>query len=130
MAGKNYLVAMADISEVLPLPSLTAVPLTKPWFRGVANVRGNLYCIVDMALYEQSGAASGDTQNRVLLIAERYAFNVALLVDRVLGLRDARTWHQGETDGMIEYQDEQGTLWHTLNIASLLEQPEFLQIGS
>ena len=40
IAGQNWLVDMVDIDEVLPLPALTPVPFTKPWFRGVANVRG------------------------------------------------------------------------------------------
>src|SRR3970040_1696236 len=84
IAGQYWLVDMTDIGEVLPLPALTHVPLTKPWFRGVANIRGNLYSIVDLAVYQRSGAASGDINNRVLLIADQYAFNAALLVDRVL----------------------------------------------
>lgn len=159
IAGRNWLVDMVDISEVLPLPALTAVPFTRPWFRGVANVRGNLYSVVDMAAYEHSGAAlrpstgplvmsadegsegsgqaastgsgqaSGDASNRVLLVADRFAFNVALLVDRVLGLRDARTWSQSEVDGQIEYRDEQGASWRKLDVRGLLGQAEFLQIG-
>jgi twitching motility protein PilI len=129
IAGKNWLVELADISEVLPLPKLISVPFTKPWFRGVANVRGNLYSVADMAAYDHNGAASGDSNNRVLLVAERYAFNAALLVDRVLGLRDARGWQKNEVDGQIEYQDEQGSNWRKLDIPGLLEQAEFLQIG-
>ncbi len=129
IAGRNWLVDMVDIAEVLPLPRLTRVPLTKPWFRGVANVRGNLYSVVDMATYGHSGAASGDVNNRVLLVAERYAFNAALLVDRVLGLRDARRWRQNEVDGQVEYHDEQGAPWRRLDVSGLLEQAEFLQIG-
>lgn len=142
IAGRNWLVDMVDISEVLPLPKLTAVPFTRTWFRGVANVRGNLYSVIDMAAYEHSGAAarpstssggseraSGDANNRVLLVAERYAFNAALLVDRVLGLRDAQTWQQNEVDGRIEYRDEQGASWRKLDVRGLLEQSEFLQIG-
>jgi len=135
--GRNWLVDMVDISEVLPLPQLTSVPFTKPWFRGVANVRGNVYGVIDMAAYEHSGAplrlgsgrASGEANNRVLLVAERYAFNAALLVDRVLGLRDPRRWRQSEADGQIEYHDEHGTPWHKLDVPGLLEQAEFLQIG-
>jgi twitching motility protein PilI len=129
IGGQNWLVDMTDISEVLPLPQLTIVPFTKPWFRGVANVRGNLYGVIDMATYQHSGAASGDVNNRVMLVAERYAFNAALLVDRVLGLRDPRRWRQSGVDGQIEYQDEQGTVWRKLDIPGLLEQAEFLQIG-
>jgi twitching motility protein PilI len=137
IGGQNWLVNMVDISEVLPLPQLTIVPFTKPWFRGVANVRGNLYGVIDMAAYEHSGAATstgsgqatGDINNRVMLVAERYAFNVALLVDRVLGLRDSRRWRQSGVEGQIEYHDEHSTVWRKLDVPGLLEQAEFLQIG-
>lgn len=138
IGGQNRLVEMVDVGEVLSLPALTAVPFTKPWFRGVANVRGNLYGVVDVAAYRQTGAAtstgsghaSGDINNRILLVADRYAFNVALLVDNVLGLRDARNWKQYQVDGQIEYQDEQGAFWQKLDVSALLGQEEFLQIGS
>ena len=130
VSGQKRLVDMVDVGEVLQLPVLTVVPFTKPWFRGVANVRGNLYSVVDLAAYQQLGAASGDVNNRILLVADRYGFNVALLVDSVLGLRDARSWQQNEVGGQIEYQDEQGARWQKLDVSALLEQEEFLQIGS
>lgn len=131
IAGRNWLVEMADITEVLPLPPLTVVPFTKPWFRGVANVRGNLYGVIDMAAYEHSGVASGDANNRVLLVAARHAASAALLVDSVLGLRDARTWRQSEgIDKQTEYFDEHGASWRKLDVHDLVEQAEFLQIGN
>src|SRR5438552_11671344 len=48
-AGQQWLIRLADAGEVIPVPQLVSVPLTKPWFLGVANVRGNLYSIVDFA---------------------------------------------------------------------------------
>jgi twitching motility protein PilI len=129
IAGQNWLVEMTDISEVLPLPPLTPIPFAKPWFRGVANVRGNLYGVTDMASYQHGSAASGDINNRVLLVAGHYAFNAALLVDRVLGLRDARDWQQDDENEQAGYRDEQGARWRTLDVPGLLEQAEFLQIG-
>lgn len=130
IAGQNWLVDMCDISEVLPLPQLTPVPLTKPWFLGVANVRGNLYSVVDMAAYQQKGGASRTTANRALLVAERHAFNAALLVDRVLGLRNAQAWARSEVQGQTQYHDAQGNIWGKLDIVGLLAQPDFLQIGA
>ena len=131
IAGANWLVEMADVSEISPMPPITAVPFAKPWFRGVANVRGNLFGVIDMATYEHSGAANGYADNRVLLVAERYAFNAALLVDRVFGLRDARNWSQSVVlDKQIVFHDEQGEAWSRLDVQGLLEQVEFLQIGS
>lgn len=129
IAGRRWLVDMVDISEALPLPHLTKVPLTKPWFRGVINVRGNLYGVIDMAAYRHGSSVAADAKNRALLVAERYAFNAALLVDRVLGLRDVRNWQQSERDGQIDYQDGQGESWRKLDVPGLLEQAEFLQIG-
>lgn len=129
IAGEYWLVDMVNISEVLPMPPLSRVPLSKPWFRGVANVRGNLYCVADMAAYVQKGEVIGDIANRVLLVAERHAFNAALLVDRVLGLRDAQTWQQSNIEGQIEYRDEHGVSWRRLNVVGLLNQAEFLQVG-
>ena len=129
MTGKNWLVDMTDISEVLPMPKVTAVPFTKPWFRGIANVRGNLYSVIDMAAYQNGSMASGDSHNRVLLVAERYGFNTALLVDRVLGLHDARTWSQNDVEGQTEYLDDKGATWYKLDVSGLLVQQDFLQIG-
>ncbi len=128
IAGQNYLVEMTDISEVLSMPALTPVPLTKPWLRGVANVRGNLYCVADMATFMHQGTASGAIVNRLLLVAERYAFNAALLVERVFGLRDTSRWRRDEKQQDL-YLDEQNAVWRRLDVPGLLDQSEFLQIG-
>ena len=128
IAGQNYLVEMSDISEVLSMPPLVPVPLTKPWLRGVANVRGNLYCVADMAAFMHQGTASGAIINRLLLVAERYAFNAALLVEKVFGLRDTSNWQRDEKQNDL-YFDEQNVAWRKLDVIGLLGQPEFLQIG-
>lgn len=130
IAGQNWVVDMHDLGGISPLPPLTAAPLAKPWFLGMINVRGTLYGVTDLAAYQQRGKASGAPTNRVLLVAERYAFNTALLVERVLGLRNARAWEQSETDGQVWYRDEHGNSWNRLDVAGLLGQADFLQIGA
>jgi twitching motility protein PilI len=129
IAGQNWLVNMSDISEVLPLPQMTRVPMSKPWFRGVANVRGNLYCVVDMSGYQKKGLLATNNSSRVLLVAEKHGFNAALLVERVFGLRDARAWQQSVEAGSTKYQDGQGIKWKKLDIIDLLNESEFLQVG-
>lgn len=125
IAGQHWLVDMVDISEVLSPQELVHVPMAKPWLKGVTNVRGSLYCVADIAAYLKLGEASGSVENRLLLVAERHAFNAALLVDKVLGLRDARIWRK-EPAG---YRDEQDVIWRKLDIGDLLVQADFLQIG-
>ena len=126
---KSWLVEMSDISEVLSLPELTMVPLTKPWYCGVANVRGNIYSITDLGAYLDYGLTTHDAQSRVLLIGQKYNFNTGLLVSKVLGLRNAAEWKRSEQDGAIFYQDDDGQQWQKLDIRQLIQQPEFIQIG-
>lgn len=124
-----WLVDMQDVSEVLPVPPLTPVPLTQAWYRGVANVRGNLYSITDLAEFMGQSETANVMHGRVLLVAQKYAFNVGFLVSRVLGLRDVRSWQYEEKDGETYYKDEQGNMWRKLDVTQLLQQPDFLQIG-
>lgn len=129
--GATYcLLDMLDVAEVLPVPPLTVVPLTQAWYCGVANVRGNLYGVVDLCAYLGQGETRRESETRVLLLSSKFAFGAGLLVARVLGLRDTGAWKQIERDGLPCYQDETGRLWRKLDIAGLLEQPEFLQIGT
>lgn len=125
---QHWLVEMSDISEVLPVPALTGVPLTKRWFWGVSNVRGNLYSLVDMCDYLKQGETPPEGASRALLVASRYGFSTGLVVSRVLGLRNANEWRRIEQDGEVSFADDQGQLWQKLDMGKLLGQPEFLQI--
>ncbi len=125
-----WLVEMSDISEVLSVPPLTRVPLTKPWYCGVANVRGNLYSIVDLGLFNGGAAIPLEGQSRVLLVGQKFAFNAGLLVSRVLGLRNAMDWQSSEQGGEIRFRDDEGQVWHKLEMTQLLNKPDFLQIGA
>jgi twitching motility protein PilI len=125
-----WLVDMSDINEVLPLPPLVAVPLTKSWFCGIANVRGNLYSIVDLSVFTGGAATPREGQSRVLLAGQKFAFNAGLLVTRVLGMRNSTEWQRSEQDGEVRLQDGNGQVWRKLEMAQLLQQPEFLQIGA
>ncbi len=127
---QNWLVQMSDIAEVLPLPVLTTVPLTKPWFIGVANIRGNLYSITDLAAFNGLGDTLRGQSCRVLLLAGKYAFNAGLLVSRVIGLRDSSAWQSTGSGEERRLMDDQGQAWRQLDVADLVQRPEFLQIGN
>lgn len=128
VAGQRWLVAAADVGEALPVPTLTPVPLAKSWLRGVANVHGELYCVADLAAYLRLGDASGEHENRVLVLADRQA-HAALLVERVLGLYQTAGWTRSEAEGQAVCRDEEGMSWRMLDVPGLLAQPEFLDIG-
>jgi len=132
---ENWLLDLTDASEVVPVPRLAPAPLTKPWFCGVANVRGNLYSVADFSAYQGFEATPQNVESRLLLLNSRYLGNAALLVTRMLGLRNVDDFidqeRQPETRPWIsaQYRDKSGALWNQLNLAKLVEQEEFLQVG-
>lgn len=130
VGGDLWLVEMGDISEVLPIPPITTVPFTKPWYCGVANVRGNLYSVVDLAALMGQTEVLHDGRSRVLLVAQKFALNAGLLVNSVLGLRNIRAWRRSEVGGRVQYEDQQGRVWRPLNVSMLLKQPDFLHVES
>ena len=71
VGGENWFVALNQVNEVIPVPQVVAVPLTHSWFRGVANVRGNLYSVLDFSAFQGGDAVSAGMERRVILVSER-----------------------------------------------------------
>ena len=133
VADEAWLVNLGEAGEVLPVPPITPVPLTRPWFRGVANIRGNLYSVVDFpAFLGRTPVLLGD-RARLLLLGERFRLAAALLVDGSLGLRNpAQLQRREEAPGAwsrAAYMDKEGRPWNELDLPQLAQHPDFLSVG-
>jgi twitching motility protein PilI len=131
--GEAWLVDLSDAGEVLPVPPITPLPLTRPWFRGVVNIRGNLYSVVDFpGFLGRSPVALGE-QARLLLLGERFRVAAALLVDRSLGLRNPGQLEPTDAEpgpwARARYVDADGRHWKELDIPELVQHPDFLAVG-
>ncbi len=138
VGSENWLVTLSDVSEVIPAPKTIEVPLTLSWFRGVANIRGKLYSVVDFAAFQGDNVIGPGMERRVILIAERLIEGSGLMVSKMLGLRnpeqltaeplpdaaDQRPWVKAK------YRDPAGILWHELDVAALVGNIRFLEVGS
>ncbi len=85
LAGKRYVATMSDVGEILTSPKLTPVPGVKHWVQGVANVRGRLVPIMDLASF-LGGRVSSQRTQRTLIIEKGDLLN-GLIVDAVLGMQ-------------------------------------------
>ena len=135
-AGNEYwLLSLSDSGEIVPLAPLTHVPLTKPWFAGIANIRGNLYSVADFSAFQGKEPTPQNSSSRLLLIGTRHGNNAALLVTRMLGLRniDALTPVPGDAQappwGSKAYTDNEGRHWKMLTVPELLADENFMEIG-
>lgn len=85
LAGERLVAPLGEVSEILSLPELTAMPLTKEWLLGVANVRGRLLPLTDLAIF--LGLKSNERlKNRKVIVVDKGDIFSGLLVDQVLGI--------------------------------------------
>ena len=67
-ATELWLVKLEEAGEVIPVPAMVPVPLTQPWFRGLANIRGNLFSVIDFAAYQGGEPTPATPDARLLLV--------------------------------------------------------------
>ena len=77
---------MDDVIEILDLPVLSNVPLTQPWVRGIANVRGSLLPVIDLNGYLGNEVPRVTNKTRVLVIDFNGVYS-GLVVDALDGQR-------------------------------------------
>ena len=132
--SENWLIPLPEAGEILPPPPLSAVPLTRPWYRGLANVRGTLYGVIDFAQFNGQPPTVPAGRARLLLVGARHGIHSALLVSSSSGLRSHEDFEPAPADDAPPWvarrlRDMQGREWLQLDPARLLAQPTFLDAG-
>ncbi|MFZ6718752.1 chemotaxis protein CheW [Undibacterium sp. Ji49W] len=139
MIGQGrYLLDLREAGEIVTAGALTRVPLTRDWYIGLSNIRGNLTGVVDLPRFQGKDATKLDSSCRIVAFAPGMAFNSGLLVSQVLGLRAVSEMEELplETEHLEnkvwlkkKYRDRDGNIWFELSLAMLVQDQDFLQIG-
>ncbi|HEX4763829.1 MAG TPA: chemotaxis protein CheW [Usitatibacter sp.] len=136
VGGDNWFVALHQVSEVIPVPQTVPVPLTHSWFRGVANVRGNLYSMIDFSAFQGGDPIASGMERRVILVSERLVPGAGLVVSRMLGLRNPEQFNAASRPAnapawvAAAYSDAGGTRWLELDLPALAREQRFLEVGA
>jgi len=137
IGGMTLAASLDEVKEILTYPSLSKVPGTKPWVKGIANVRGNLLPIMDLQSCLGSGPTPIDKHSRVLVVNHREVF-AGLLVDEVLGLKQFLDEEQARelppVDGPVgdhlkgAYLRD-GEHWGVFSMHGFVESAQFMQVA-
>ncbi len=140
--GQGLLLPLAGAGEIFKLPALLPVPHTHRWFLGVANLRGRLHGVADLAAFLglRAPLSRGEPlpdAARVLALNPASGGHCAVLVDRLMGLRGAGQFGPVETPEGVRpafagagWRDAQGRIWQEIDLAALAAHPQFLAIAS
>ncbi len=139
-ADRRLLLPLAQAGEIFPWTGVQPVPYTQRWFLGVANLRGALSGVVDLAALLGASPARSDqalAEASVLSLAGALEVNAALLVERLAGLRSADAFVSSEPapdDAPpyvgATYLDAQGDGWQEVDLQALSRDPAFLTIST
>ncbi len=138
IGNRNFLVEITSVGEVVPGSAIARVPWTRPWFRGLANVRGRLVGVYDLRQMAGGGALRDEQGLQLLVLAESLKVNAALLITRAFGLRNTR-----ELDAVQEEEGQDAAPWEgarfrdaggmtltELKLAQLVADERFASIGT
>lgn len=134
--GRHWLADLAQVHEVVTAAKLTPVPWAKPWFLGVASVRGVIYGCTDLAAFLDLAAPVEGEETALLLVHPRYGVNAALAIERAVGLRSVQALSRSlRTDAdppwvLARWTDADDAVWTEMSIEHLVVSPEFQQAGS
>ena len=136
IGDSSYLLSMNTVGEIVSMPPVTPVPWTKPWFLGLANVRGRLIGVIDIMLLAGTKAIVPEDAQQLVVFGDNLRVNAGLLVTRAFGLRSikdlkplgalsdrARPW---ETRA---FRDADGSRLVELDLQALKSFGEFANIG-
>lgn len=141
--GHNYLLPLGQSGEIVPLSNLQPVPYSKAWFKGVVNIRGGLFGVVDLAGFvaahggAQATPAPTNNEASVVTLNALLEVNCALQVDSLAGLRGSDAFRSTvpSSADVPEYFgncfiDSEGNSWQEINLRALTQFPAFLSIGA
>jgi len=138
LAGRWFIAPLDEVSEILVPTPLTRVPGVRRWVLGLANVRGNLLPVMDLADY-LLGQPGGTAKGGRILVVNHSGVLSGLLVDRVSGMRHFLYEERREEcpevpnavrpylEGSVQVGDE---LWPVFSMHRLAESPLFMHVAA
>ena len=126
-----------DVREIIPMPSLSRAPGAKPWLVGVANVRGGILAVADLAQFLGLPRKVAQSTTRVLIFNSG-KLPVGIIVDEVAGYRQfvaADQNHQRVSDAgplapfLLGAFEREQQAWFAFSLHKLTEHPEFAHAG-
>jgi twitching motility protein PilI len=131
LLGQKFVAPMSEVAELMRLPQATRLPGVKSFVIGVANVRGRLMALLDLAVFFGTYSDLPRAQRRVLALEDDEQY-FGFLVEESLGMQhfpsDAFDENVKEVDVIFQpfikggYRVA-GAVWPVMSLKTLAADP-------
>ncbi|BCD98014.1 chemotaxis protein CheW [Marinagarivorans cellulosilyticus] len=139
LLGRRFIAPMGQIAEMLEIPPSTRLPGVQPWVIGLANVRGRLLPLFDMAVFFGGTSLGQRRQQRALVIDTDQLYS-GLVVDQAYGMQhftsDLYKEHVDDVPDAVApfvkggYVDASGVSWALFDMYAIANFSKFMNAAS
>ena len=137
LLGQKFVAPMSEVAELMRLPQATRLPGVKSFVIGVANVRGRLMALLDLAVFFGTHSDLPRAQRKVLALEDDEQY-FGFLVEESLGMQhfpsDAFDENIEEVDVIFQpfikggYRVA-GAVWPVMSLKTLAADPDLEKLA-
>ena len=133
----NLVVPFIHEFEIVPFQTLLPLPMTKVWVKGMLNIRGEIYTVIDFSEFIGSPPVQHQKTTNLLLLPDKELKSALLISGRIslrlfdINLPTVSKDSFSETLGLFlsTALDDGGSRWGVLNVQALSSSNQFNSIG-
>jgi len=139
IGADEILLTMRVVREIIIPPDVTRVPGVQVWLKGIANLRGTLFPVVDLEQFLEVAPNNENPQQRRLLVLEHQGFLIGFLVAAVHGMKNFMNTDHVEqrpaiNESLVPFVSKsfQNADEHfpVLDVDLIMQNPQFNQVGT
>lgn len=124
--------------EILPEKDIQAIPWAAGWVRGITNVRGEIYSVIDFPAYLGLGNVTSIRNATLFMLPDSTVRSALLIADRLtlrtfseyLPHRHAESVPDRLGEILSAMLVDDGVTWHVLDAAKLTGSSSFLNVAA
>jgi twitching motility protein PilI len=137
-AGHQFIAPLGEVAEVIPVPRSTTIPSAKRWMRGLANVRGRLLPLTDLAQFLHMPETELTRLSKVMIIDQPNNYG-GVIVDQVIGIHHFNKHSYFSSNAQLPdalaqytsgYFERHGQQWHVFLFSKLVQDQAYLNASA
>lgn len=137
LLGERFVASMGEVVEVMSVPHSTKLPGVKPFVAGIANVRGRLMTLIDLAPFFGDRSKVAKSSRRVMVTEEGGSY-IGFLIDESMGMQHFPQDGFSRQMGQVKEQFKpfllgsyrvSGTLWPVISLHTILSDPRLEKLA-